>query len=293
MARTPAPLRPAIMAALVCTLLSGCVGGRNWQPFPETSTPVLPPDATTDQVVAHLNANISKCTGWRCTNVSVSSNQFPLKVGAMMAVESPRRFRMLVSALQIDVADLGSNDERMWIWMRPPPDQPSYIYTCSHSDLDVAQQRTSLPFRPDWLMDVLGVMPIDPASVEMTTSPGDTGQFLLTSQEQTLEGTSVVRIMTVDAQRGVVVNHALWDTQGQLIAQAALSEHGRDEKTGVVLPHRIELSYPKAEATMTLNIGAIEVNPASLAENTWQPSEIANCPCVDLASGQVVTLERP
>lgn len=294
MARMPDSRRLAITTALATAiLLGGCVSNRNWNPFPEASAPVLSPDATAEQVIAHLNSNIAKCTAWRCTDVTVKSNQMPLSASAMMAVESPRRFRMLVSAMQIDLADLGSNDERMWIWMRPPADAPSYIYTCSHTDLGAAQQRTALPFRPDWLMEVLGVMPIDPAEVEMTQNPGDAGEFLLRSEQQIAGGSPVVRIMTVDAKQGVIVNHALWNgATGELIAQAKLGDHRRDEQTGVLLPHEIQLSYPSADASMTLSIKNIEVNPVSLAENTWMPSGAANCPCRDLATGQIVTLDR-
>ncbi|HEX6985944.1 MAG TPA: hypothetical protein VF170_11235, partial [Planctomycetaceae bacterium] len=156
---SPRLTTPAAVAA-AALLLAGCVGGRNWNPFPEASAPALPPGSTCEQVVAHLNANIGKCTAWRSHAVSVKSNGLPLSASASMAVESPRRFRMLVSAMNFDVADLGSNDERMWIWTKPPADEPSYIYTCAHQDLPAAQQRLPIPFRPDWLMEVLGVMPI-------------------------------------------------------------------------------------------------------------------------------------
>ena len=292
----PASPRPTThAAALAALLLVGCVGGRGWNPFAATGPPALSPQSSREEVVAHLNQNISRCTGWRSFDIKVSLGGMPLKASAMMAVESPRRFRMQVSSLMGDLADLGSNDERMWFWQRPMTDDPQYVYTCAHQDLAAAQERMPIPFRPDWLMEVLGVIPIDPSQVEMEPNPGDAGQFLLTSFQTAPDGTQVKRVMTVDAKRGVVIGHALWAVDGgsdRPIAQAKLSDHRRDETSGVTLPRRIVLSYPAAGAEMTLAINDVEVNPTSVTANTWQPTVAADCPYRDLASGQVVTLDQ-
>ena len=289
-------LTTPIALAAIALLLAGCVGGRNWNPFAEVAAPALPSEPSKEQVVAHLNANTERCTAWRSTSVSVKSNGFPVSPSAMMAVESPRRFRMLVTLMgTTDLADLGSNDERMWIWMRPPADEPAYIYTCAHCDLPAAQERLPFPFRPDWLMEVLGVIPIDPATVELAPNPGDAGQKFLISYETAPDGTQLERVMTVDLHRGTVVGHTLAAVSPggrRLIAQAKLSDHQRDERTGVLLPHRIELSYPSADAEMTLTFKHIEVNPAGVAPTMWMPGNSANCPCRDLATGQIVTLDR-
>ena len=284
------------IALVLCALsAAGCVGGRNWNPFGEVAAPALSPHATCEQVVAHLNSNIERCTGWRSTNVSIKSDQVMLGATGMIAVESPRRFRMLVKAFIADLADLGSNDERLWFWMRPMADQPSYVMTCSHEDLPVAQQRMPVPFRPDWLMEVLGVIPIDPSTVELEPNPGDAGEFLLVSHQTAPDGTPVRRVMTVDATRGVIVNHTLWNVSAdgaQLIAQARLSDHRRDERTGVTLPHKIELTYVDANATLTLAIKSIEVNPTGVAATTWTPGIAGTYPCRDMATGQLVSIEQ-
>lgn len=291
------PPRPTTPAAALATalLLVGCVGGRGWNPFAEAAAPALSPASSREEVVAHLNGNVERCTGWRCTEVKINLNGVPISASGMMAVESPRNFRMQVSSIMGDLADLGSNDERMWFWTRPQGDEPQYVHTCAHEDLVTAQSRLTIPFRPDWLMEVLGVIPIDPAQVDMEVNPGDAGQFLLSSYQTADDGTQVKRVMTVDAKKGVVVGHTLWavdESSGRLIAQAKLSDHRRDEATGVMLPHRLELSYPAANAGMTLALKDIEINPASVTPNTWQPNVAADCPFKDIATDQVVTLDR-
>ncbi|MDQ3330360.1 MAG: hypothetical protein M3552_06880 [Planctomycetota bacterium] len=285
----------AIAAAAV--LLVGCVAGRQWNPFGEPPVAVLPPESSCQQVVAHLNSNIERCTGWRSTDLSVRSNGSVLSATASIAVESPNRFRMLVMAFGTDVADLGSNDERMWMWMRPPADEPSYVLTCAHCDLAVAQRRMPIPFRPDWLMEVLGVIPFDPAAFELEPASRDAGEFLLVSNQTATDGTPVTRRIYVDARRGVITGHALWATSpdgqvSRMVAEAKLSDHRRDERTGVMLPHKIELSYPDAQAEMTLAIKTIEVNPTGVSPSTWQPSVAASYPWRDLATDKIVTIEK-
>jgi len=293
----PAHRLVCVFLATTSTLLAGCVAGRQWNPFGPPPAAVLSADATCDQVIAHLNSNVERCTGWRSTDVKVSSNDIVLSATASMAVESPNRFRMLVSMMGADLADLGSNHERMWIWMRPPKDEPSYVLTCAHKDLAIAQQRMPIPFRPDWLMEVLGVIPFDPATFELESTSGDAGEFLLVSNQTASDGTPVTRRISVDARRGVITGHALWATSAdggvsRMVAEARLSDHRRDERTGVMLPHKIELSYPDAQAEMTLAIKDIEVNPTGVAPSTWQPTIAASYPWRDLATDRIVTIDQ-
>lgn len=289
----------ATLSIVVATIsLAGCVAGRQWNPFGEPRVIVLPPGSSSHQVIAHLNSNIERCTGWRSTELSVRSNgSGPLSASANMAVESPNKFRMLVSMPFGDLADLGSNDERMWMWMRPPADEPSYVLTCAHCDLAAAQSRMPIPFRPDWLMEVLGVIPFDPAVFELEPNSGDAGEFVLVSHQTATDGMPVTRRITVNAARGVITGHALWATSedgqiSRMVAEAKLADHRRDEKSGVMLAHKIVLSYPDAQAEMTLTIKNIEVNPVAVSPTTWQPSIAASYPWRDLATGKVVTLDQ-
>lgn len=275
----------------------GCVNGRPWNPMGNAGPPVLSPTASVGEVVGHLNANIERCTGWKADHVKITSNGFRLPAtNATVAVQSPRNFRVLVSAVTIPVADMGSNDERMWFWFKQATDQAGgeYSYTCAHGDLERAQAKMGIPFRPNWLMEVMGVMPIDPATVTMTTDPADAGVFLLDSQMQSPEGNMLIRRMRVSRQNGTIIAHTLVDGRtGQALAEARMSDHQPDPETGVVLPHRISLGYPGLDQELSMTIASFEVNPRSVPPTTWQPTVAGGYPCKDIVTEQIVSLDSP
>ena len=288
--------RTSGMALLTMLAIAGCASGRAWQPFGPPAAPALSKNATAAEVVAHLNANIERCSGWQAHNVKVESNGFLLPANATVAVESPRNFRMLVSAMNVDLADLGSNQERMWFWVRMPEKQSpggQYAYTCTHADLPAAQAKMGLPFRPNWLMEVMGVMPIDPNSVTMRSDPANEGLILLESELPSTTGQSLTRRITVDAQSGTIVSHALADAAtDQILAEARMSDHQPDPETGVLLPHRITLAYPEMDFELTMTFTEdIAVNPTSFAATTWQPTVASAYPFMDILTRSIVTLD--
>ncbi len=286
------PRTAAFTACLAgCALLAGCntTGGR-WNPFAGTTPPVLLPTASKDEIVAHLNRNIQSCTAWWCHDVKVHVSGIPLPLSATIAVESPRNFRMVVSAIAGDEADFGSNGERMWFWMRRMPKERLYVYTCSHEDLPAAQERLPLPFQPDWLMEVLGVVPFDGAAFELHPDPTDAGLVRLVSETRTPDGRTAVRFVTVDTHKGAVTAQTLRDADGRLIAEAKLSDFRTDPKTGVTLPHFVEVEWPEAQSRMRLEIGNIEVNPQTVPKAVWEMKQVADCPTYDLGRGAFTTV---
>ena len=289
---TSLPGRTPRLAAFTAMFLAGCATtGAGWNPFAGSAPPVLTPTASKDEVVAHLNRNIQPCTAWMCHDVKVHVSGVPLPLSATIAVESPRNFRMVVSAIAGDEADFGSNGERMWFWMRRMPKDRQFVYTCSHEDLPAAQQRLPLPFQPDWLMEVLGVVPFDGTAFEMHDDPSNAGVKMLVSETALPDGRTAVRIVTVDTKRGVITAQALRDADGKLIAEAKLKEFRLDPASGVTLPHFVEIAWPEAQSHMRLEIGKIEVNPRTVPATVWQPRRVADCPTYDLGRGQFSTIQ--
>ena len=102
---------------------SGCESMRHQMAFrrPAPAEPcVLAAEATKDEIVNHLNDHIAKLYAWRSTEVKITAKQWgvPMSMSATMAVESPRKLRLVVGTSLGSVADLGSNPERFWFWMR-------------------------------------------------------------------------------------------------------------------------------------------------------------------------------
>src|SRR5258708_35860764 len=111
-----------ILALVTSSLAPGCAF-RNWcsQRFGPPPAPcALPDDVTQAEVVNRLNENTKKVLSWRTTKASIKIHGNglvdPPAVGAMIAVESPRNFRLIASGPFGNEADLGSNPEHFWFW---------------------------------------------------------------------------------------------------------------------------------------------------------------------------------
>jgi hypothetical protein len=246
---------------------------------PEPLPRALTSDATLNEIMHHLNDQRSRVMSWRSTDVSIKARGEGIvapKLTAALSVESPRNLRLMADSLRGLEVDFGSNDERFWYWMRAA--KPKYMLTGSHGALS-SYRNNPLPFPPSWLMEALGVIPIDPSGVQMLRDPETPDQVRLISMHQ-LQGRSVQRIMLVDLALGEVVEHALYDDQDQLIASATLSDF-RSVGQVAILPHQIDLQLPANGHELHLTIDDIEVNPA-LSDSTWRMTQYPNYEVVDL-----------
>ncbi len=273
-----------LLTLLLCVAGSGCLPTRGlFSPFPlpASSRPCqLPPNLTKSELVQHLNDNIDRLGAWRSSAVEVHARGMPAKLSAVIAVERARNFRLRAKSLIADEADLGSNNERFWFWMRRNPQK--YVFTADHNQLHTVQQMMRIPFQPNWLMEVLGVVRIDESQFVMQPETSNEGIVSLVSDRVSPAGHRVRRVIRVDTCRGHVVAHELYDDRNRLIARAKLNDYQRDVSNGVLLPHRIHLDWPQTATTMTLTIGTIEVNPTFMPEQMWQPPKIRGYPVFDL-----------
>ncbi len=96
--------------------------------------------------------------------VSIRIPDLP-KLNAKMVWERPRRFRMTggLSSMTGTDFDLGSNDEIFWMATRHGP-QPS-LHFARHDQFALQMERQVLPVSPDWLIEALGVIELDPSTV--------------------------------------------------------------------------------------------------------------------------------
>jgi len=282
-------LAKPILCLLVLTVSLSCGPGcsptRMFQnPFRPPVPCVLSPDPSLTEVVNHINDNIGLIHGWRSTDVSIQAAQgggMSVRLSAVIAVEQTRRFRLSARSPFGNEADFGSNDERFWFFMKRL--DAHHVYTVAHNEMHMVQDRLQIPFEPDWLMEVLGVIPIIGAEFELHPDLTDSGVLSLVSERVSPNGEPVRRVILVDKCRGHVVAHSLYDASNQLIAKAELSRYEPDSTSGAMLPHRIGLEWPQAGLKMTMNLGGIEVNPVAVSEQTWQPFRTPTIQHVDLA----------
>ncbi len=277
---TPRPLPPiSRRLALLASVGAVCCGAGclTTKPGPWHGRQTLSEDTTREQLVRHINDQAARTSGWQCRKLTVEVPNSPDASG-QIAVQYPRRLRLKAKAMMIPVADVGSNADRVWCWVNPTVSgRGPETLTCRHASFDAvradAERRggMQIPFDPDWLMEVLGVAPLDPRSVTLQKAPNGGPIWHLVSHRTDAAGRRVLRVIDVDADHGQILAHELRDAAtGAPLARAELQDHRRCPKTDVVLPHRIELSWPGAGLTgMTLRLGEIEVNPRDLSEDLW------------------------
>jgi len=240
-------------------------------------------ETPTEDVVAFLNGNTNKLRSWRTTRVQISirgASAVPIPpVGASIAVESPRNFRLVASnPMGLPEADFGSNEDQFWFWNKHN-DQKN-VFVASHD-----QPTRKIPFQPDWIMESMGVVEIDPDEItERRPGVPGTHTVVLLADRVSPEGAKVRKVTVVDVRRGLVTEHALYDARGQLIARALLGSHVRDKASGIVIPGSIELDWPPAKLRMTMSLSDIEVNPQRISAQTWTRPEIPGYAVYDLST---------
>lgn len=234
---------------------------------------VIAEDATAHDIVMHLNENTHKLRGWRTTRAKIATrgNILVPKVDAKIFIESPRNFRLVAeNAMGGREVDLGSNAEQFWFWVRR--NEEKQVVVASH-DLDPERMRKfPFPFQPDWIMETMGVIAVDPDE-ELTLQPGPAGSNLvsLIANRASPQGFKVRKVTVVDRQSGLIREHSLWDAHNRLIAKATLTQYLRERNNSAApfIPMKIELEWPQAQLGLTMTLSDVEVNPGHFSPNTW------------------------
>jgi hypothetical protein len=246
---------------------------------------VLPDDVTQAELVTYLNDNTKKLLAWRTTKATIVTRGGGIlvpRVDATIAVESPLNFRLVAkNPMGGNEVDLGSNQEHFWFWNRRSEEK--CVYQARHEQEPGRPRRFRIPFQPDWIMESLGVIEIDPENVSDMT-PGQPGKHtvFLWANRVSPEGYKVRKVTAVDLCRGVIREHALYDARGQLIARAVLDHHIRDKKSDAVIPQLIDLEWPQAKLGLTMTLSDIEVNPERIPSQTWMVPHIPDNPIRDM-----------
>lgn len=261
------------LVALIGLCSSGCAFSR-WPVGRAAAHPwdqPLPPHPSVNQIVTRLNGNIEKVTSWRCTNVTITSRGafgLPMSLSAQMAVEYPRNFRLQVShGITGNEVDLGSNDERFWFWIRRA--QPPALFTSKHEHAHAALQRMPIPFEPGWLIEALGVVPLEESEFSFGSDAHNPNRVYLIRNRVSPQGQPVKMITAVDVQRGLIVEQSLYGARNELIARAKLSKHYQDQASQAILPRVVELEWPQANLGLKMELGEIEVNPGVVSPHMF------------------------
>jgi hypothetical protein len=284
------------IALLAAVALSGCgcQSMRSWfhkDPYSEKAPSTYKSELTCEELVAHINHNISRCGScgsWQCDRVKVKMTGIPAPLPATLAVRAPHSLRMRVQnpITGGDALDLGSNDEYFWMWMRDGQASPVMMVRHEEFDLVAKASPMPIPFHPDWLMEVLGVVQLNPAEYELVKPSGNQPFVDLVATRTAPDGEKVQRILRVNPRHGLIVEHRLQKLNGELLGKASLSGYFQDPVSHAVVPRviTVEAAVEGRPMSLTLTFDNPEINSATLAtaDHLWMVPEIPGSPQVDM-----------
>lgn len=289
-------MHTAVAYTLAAALLLGSSGCHFWGFWPKPPAPcVLSSAATKQEIVAHVNRNVTPLggapplTAWRCLQVQLTASGMP-PVPATIDVEAPLRMRVRAQMPLTfsEVADFGSNDELIWIWNQGAPG----MMIIRHEQLPEALAQMQVPFEPEWLMEVLGVVPINVDEFELAVPETPKSYIELVANRISPTGAPVRRVVRINLCQGRILEHRIESTDGRVIASARLDNYELDATGQYVLPHFMKIEWPEAKAGMTLRLGDIMVNPPANSLVSWQAPEKPGVPRI-VFPGRGSAVPRP
>jgi hypothetical protein len=251
---------------------------RKQQPLP----PVLPPNATAEQVIEVVNRNNGQIQSFSTSQATLSTPGAP-SLRTVVAFQRPLGFRMRGTyPLTGPELDLGSNNDLFWFWINR--NEPKAVYYCRHDQFAQSTAKQMVPIQPDWLIDALGVSTFDTSLPTYGPYPRSSNVLEMRTIKETADG-QITKITLLDASQGWILGQEIYNAQNQLLLQTQALDHRQDPRSGLWMPRSVKFSCPMAQFSMQLDLGNVDINvpPANPAEMFAMPS-IPNSPAIDIAA---------
>ncbi len=183
-------------------------------------------------------------------------------LSATIHLQRDRNFRMRASLPVVmgSGLDLGSNNEMFWFEV--PEGVSRKLYYARHEEYRQQLHRAILPVDPTWLIEAIGLVHLDPATVVDGPIQRTDGKLEIRNTISMPQG-DYERVCYVQHPGGYVTHQFLYAPQGRLVAASEASNHRFYEAHGCALPHRVRFDLLPAEGhplSMQIDIGSYLVN---------------------------------
>lgn len=299
-----------VLPAVCLGLLALSLGCLPKQPDPPINTGtgakwgLTPPRA--EELVTYLNRNGQALTSIEAKNTFIKAKQGdeqPIDLESYLACQkggrpgAPPNFRLQSYLFGSSEADIGSNSEEFWFWIKRSP-QP-YVYHRSYADYPKVAARGAMPFpfQPEWVVEALGMAEYDPkAKYEVHESKAT---YDLVQRTQSPRGTEIVKVTAFHkaprAGASQVAAYILYeaDSKGkyQTLCSAVIEESRAVALGGgksAVLPGKVRLSCPREKMELTIDLGKVQANVAwdrGRMSDLFTRKTLQNYKSYDLARG--------
>jgi hypothetical protein len=236
---------------------------------------------TVGQIIDAVNANTGRVQQLQTTGAHLAIEGVP-RLQASLALDRPRRFRLRGNtSLTGNELDIGSNDEVFWMWARR--NEPKAVFYARHDEFKPGTMGGILPVPPTWLIEALGLVTLDPNTA--FDGPHASGPGRVELSYVTAGATPLMKTLVVDDTRGHVLEQRVYDTRGQLLAAAQMSDYRYDSAHAVSLPHVVSVQLPPTQLGFTFQIEGYSINalyadPLSL----WSMPQLSDTPYQNLAA---------
>jgi hypothetical protein len=297
-----------VMAVLGIGLFVAAVAGCNSTRLgflkpPENNNPVKPgTDVRTPSVaslVDYLNENASRIKTLQAPSLDVTASQDGQRINlrGKMVAERPRGFRMSLDGPLgfSQVADLGSNNDEFWFWIKGPLGQPAPPqYYCSYRDLEKGVAFMPLPFQPEWIMESLGLGPYGPADRYQIES--DEQALRLVEKARSPQGNVVRKVIVMKRRETKApdpqVTHYLLidDATGKEICSVNITQTMVDPATGAILAKRLDLNWRQQNASLSIILDRVLVNGQLPSADVFVRRPLNGVQTYNLARGPAETM---
>jgi hypothetical protein len=216
-----------------------------------------PPD--TLRIVESLNRNAAKIRSIQADNVTISTAGMPSLRGSFV-LERPRNLRLRASILGLSATevDVGSNNDFFWAAV-PEMGGPPTMYYLRQAELAAPQAQAALTAHPDWLLEALGLLELDP-NVPYQGPYERSGGTLEIRSRTPFAGMQAIRVLAIHPRYGWLEETAYYTPDGKLLAKAVASRHRYDAATETTLPGLIQVEVPAYALSAQMDVGSYAVN---------------------------------
>ena len=226
---------------LMISFQVGCQSFLWWGPAAPEAPIVLQSTPTAQEIALAIGRNSQRIQQLE-SQVKVSVQDMPGITGKM-AYEIPRRMRLQAKFLGLPGpgVDLGSNDDEFWVWLQTggTGQAPMMMYA-NHVEFAQTLSKQKTPIRPDWLIDAMGLVALQPQSEFEGPIVRTDKNWEIRVRTLTPAGV-ITRVLVVDRQHAWVLEQQWYDEFNRVLAIARASDFFYYPGPDVSLPHRVEL----------------------------------------------------
>jgi hypothetical protein len=222
-----------------------------------------------EDLLADHNENARKVRSLEAFPSVTVNRKIGVGLSGKLALERPRNFNMtLASTMAGDVANIGSNDQEFWFWVKDS--DPKAVFFCNYEDSSKNPLGSSL--QPDWIVESLGLQAFDAETMAgAQVKPGtDPGTMVVTQRPRNASGPSFLKETVVaESTRRVIEQRIFTPDKKTLLARATVSDHQRVElpspegepPSNVDLPRKLRLEWTQEKLILDVVLNKVKVNP--------------------------------